>query len=59
MLGELELLAEAGHQLVDKQFIVVCDDMTRHTISKTDVYSDKINHVLLFNFLEGGCLYAL
>jgi len=49
--GELELLTEAGHQLVDKWFIVVCDDIPRHTILKNDVHLDKINHVLLFDFL--------
>ena len=29
MLGELELLVEATHQFVNKQFIVVCDDIPR------------------------------
>ena len=42
---------EADHQFVDKWFIIVCDEILRHTISKNDVCSDKINHVLLFDFL--------
>ena len=41
MLGELELLAEASDQFVNKRFTVVCDDIPRHTISKNDVCSDK------------------
>jgi len=51
MLGELELLAEASYHLFNKQFTVVCDDKPRHTISKNNMCSDKINHVLLFYFL--------
>jgi len=51
VLGELELLVEVTHQLVNEWFIIVCDDIPRHTISKNDVCSDKINHVVLFGFL--------
>jgi len=49
VLGQLELLEEAGHQLVNRWLIVVYDDIPRHTISKNDC-SDKINYVLLFCF---------
>jgi len=59
MLGELELLAKTTHQFVNKRFTVICDNVARHTISKNDVCSDKINHILLFDFLYGDCLLPL
>ena len=51
MLSKLELLVEAGHQLVGKRFTVVCDNILRYTVPINDVCLNKINYVLLLDFL--------
>jgi len=50
VLGKLELLIEFGYRLIDKWFVVVCDNTLSYTIPTNDVCLDKINHVLVLNF---------
>jgi len=56
-LGKFRLLVKAIHQLVNKGFAIIYDDIPRHTILTNDVHSDKINQILLLDFLEGDHLY--
>jgi len=50
VLSEFEFLTEASHQLVEKWFAIVGDDISRHTISVDDVCPDEIDNVFLLDF---------
>jgi len=50
MLTKLEFLTKASHQLVEEWLAIVDDDVWRHTISINDMFSNKIDNILLLDF---------
>ena len=51
---KLKLFTEVIHQLIDKWFTVVGDNILTHAISTDAMYPNKINNTLLFDFFLRG-----
>jgi len=52
VLAKLKLFAEGSHQLVDKWFVILSDNISRHAMSVDDMGSNKINKIFFFDFSQ-------
>ena len=49
MLSELELLAEASHQVVQEGLSIIGDNVPRHTIPINNVRPYEVDHIFFFD----------
>jgi len=50
VLGKLELLTQASHEVVEEWLAVINDDVPSYAILIDNVHPDEVNDILLFYF---------